>query len=112
MKFDEKQTNFEEISKQKPDYAKEQIRKRIDEETELRDKEDNIEIEIEEESDPEEITLEESGNSDDLNDLEEYLPRTDTTSSGRTVNMPKHFNEYEIYTAYCLISLDNDPVPI
>ena len=39
------------------------------------------------------------------------IPKEGVTTRGRQVGLPKHLNEYEIYTAYCLVSSSkNDPV--
>ncbi|KAG5867537.1 hypothetical protein JTB14_025309 [Gonioctena quinquepunctata] len=76
VRFNERNTNYNEILKNTKDEDSRKI------------------IQIQE-------NFTESTSSDNF---EECLPKTNETNSGRKINPPKYLEEYEVFTAYCLIS--------
>ncbi|KAG5893279.1 hypothetical protein JTB14_002682 [Gonioctena quinquepunctata] len=105
VRFNERNTNYNEILKNTKD---EDSRKIIHIQEDLTDRINEI-VDIEENKLNE--NRQDDSESTSSDDFEECSPKINETNRGRKINPPKYLEEYEVYTAYCLISSSkSDPL--
>ncbi|KAG5869372.1 hypothetical protein JTB14_030357 [Gonioctena quinquepunctata] len=97
VRFNETNTNYNEILKNTKD---EDSRKIIQIQEDLTDRINKIDIEENELNE----NKQDDSESTSSDNFEECLPQINETNRGRKINPPKYLKEYEVYTAYCLIS--------
>lgn len=99
VRFNEKQTDYEQIRKSDTSYVI--IQNEKDKEKENIDNNGEVIQDLQDAN--------ENSNNTQENDEEISTSHTQNTRSGRKVNAPKYLNEYEVYTAYCLLASQADP---
>ncbi|KAG5898770.1 hypothetical protein JTB14_010980 [Gonioctena quinquepunctata] len=104
VRFNERNTNYNEILKNTKD---EDSRKIIQIQEDLTDRINEIDIEENKLNE----NRQDDSESTSSDNFEECLPKINETNRGRKINPPKYLEEYEVYTAYCLISSSkSDPL--